>query len=205
MEFEFKGIQKELHDWIGLHESGYWGTYVNLTHLMEEVGEVAREINHLYSHKKKKDDEKESTLGKELVDVIFSIVCIANSHLINLLEEWQEMFATKMNGMEFEDIQKEIDDCIGQHEPGYWGPYINLTHLMVELGDVAREINHLYSPKKKKEDEKKSTLGKKLIAGIVSIVCISNSHSINLSKEWQEMFATKLNGRDKQRFKKKVN
>lgn len=152
----------------------------------------------------KKDDEKESSLGEELVDVIFSIVCIANSHSINLSEEWQEMFATKMNGIEFEGIQKEVDDCNGQHEPGYWGPYINLTHLMVELGDVAREINHLYSPKKKKEDEKESTLGKELVDVIVSIVYISNSHSINLSEEWQEMFATKLNGRDKERFKKKI-
>lgn len=64
MEFEFKGIQKELHDWIGLHESGYWGTYVNLTHLMEEVGEVAREINHLYSHKKKKTMKRKVLWGR---------------------------------------------------------------------------------------------------------------------------------------------
>lgn len=105
--------------------------------------------------------------------------------------------------MEFEDIEKQVDEWVGQHEAGYWGPYVNLTHLIVKLSDVAREINHLYSPKKKKEDEKESTLGKKLVDVIVSIVCIANSHSINLSEEWQEMFATKMNGRDKDRFKKK--
>ncbi len=202
---EFEGIQKEVDDWIGQHESGYWGIYQNFTYSVEELGEVSREINHLYGVKKKKEDEKESSLGMELVDVIFAVVCMANSHSINLSEEWQKMFATKINGMEFEfkGIQKEVDDWIGQYESGYLGTYVNLTHLMVKLGDVAREINHLYSPKKKKEDEKESTLGKKLVDVIFSVACIANSHSINLSEEWQEMFASKMNGRDKDRFKKK--
>jgi len=55
--------------------------------LSEETGEVAREINHLFGVKKKKEDEKKNSLGQELTDVIFTVVCMANSQNIDLQEE----------------------------------------------------------------------------------------------------------------------
>ncbi|HSX39582.1 MAG TPA: MazG nucleotide pyrophosphohydrolase domain-containing protein, partial [Candidatus Saccharimonadales bacterium] len=50
-----------------------------MARLTEEVGEVAREVNHIYGPKKKKQSEKEYDLEEELGDIIFTITCLANS------------------------------------------------------------------------------------------------------------------------------
>ena len=41
---EFKGKQKEVDDWISEH-GGYWPPLSMLARLMEECGELSREIN----------------------------------------------------------------------------------------------------------------------------------------------------------------
>lgn len=51
--------------------------------IIEEVGEVAREINNLEGYKPKKTEEK-SNLTDELGDLLFSIICLANHYKINL-------------------------------------------------------------------------------------------------------------------------
>ncbi len=59
--------------------------------LTEEVGEVAREINHLYGPKKRKQTENKGDLEGELADVIFTICCIANKEGIDLPRAWQNV------------------------------------------------------------------------------------------------------------------
>ncbi len=105
--------------------------------------------------------------------------------------------------MPLSEIQKEVDEWTSQYEPQYWPPYEMLARLMEETGEVSREINHLYGNKKKKPDEKTKGLGQELIDIIFAVVCIANSHNIDLQKEWEEMKVTRLNARDKDRWVRK--
>ncbi len=86
----FKEAQKELDDWAqGLAEP-YWPALSQLAALSEEVGEVARLLNHIYGSKPKKPEEAKQELGGEVMDVIFAAMCIANKHGIDLDEEFQK-------------------------------------------------------------------------------------------------------------------
>jgi len=60
-------------------------------HLAEEVGEVGRILNHMYGSKPKKSTEIQQDLGEELGDVLFIIICLANSHRIDLDEEMEKV------------------------------------------------------------------------------------------------------------------
>ena len=57
-----------------------------LARLSEELGELAREVNHYYGEKPKKSTEKENTVEEELGDLLFVLICFANSLNINLEE-----------------------------------------------------------------------------------------------------------------------
>lgn len=76
--------QLAVHNYINQYKDGYWDPFKILARLIEEVGEVSRELNHLHGPKKKKADEKPSTLEEELGDVLFTIICMANSHNIDI-------------------------------------------------------------------------------------------------------------------------
>ncbi len=54
-----------------------------LAAVTEEVGELAREINHREGYKKKREGG-EADLGLELADVLYSLFCIANYYHVNL-------------------------------------------------------------------------------------------------------------------------
>jgi len=76
--------QRIVDDWIGQFEEGYWPPLSMLASIIEEVGELAREINSLEGYKTKKSTETKVSLGEELGDLIFSIVCLANYYKIDL-------------------------------------------------------------------------------------------------------------------------
>ena len=58
---------------------------------MEEVGELAREINHRFGPKKKKQNESNKEIGDELADIIFTLCCLANPLKIDLDKSFQKM------------------------------------------------------------------------------------------------------------------
>lgn len=62
-----------------------------LARLTEEVGELAREINHRFGTKPKKPEEPEGDLALELADILFIIICYANSLGINLEEAFNKV------------------------------------------------------------------------------------------------------------------
>jgi NTP pyrophosphatase (non-canonical NTP hydrolase) len=78
--------QRAVDAWIGQFEEGYWPPLSNLARLVEEVGELSRELNHRYGHKPKKPDEPEQDLGLELADILFVLIAIANEQKIDLDE-----------------------------------------------------------------------------------------------------------------------
>ena len=76
--------QSRVDEWIGRFEEGYWPPLANLARLTEEVGELARLMNHRFGPKTKRPDEPEQDLALELADVLFVLLAIANQQGIDL-------------------------------------------------------------------------------------------------------------------------
>lgn len=89
----FRDAQHTVDQWIGQYKEGYFPPLTNLARLTEEVGELAREINHRFGEKTKKKEEPEGALRMELADILFVVICLANSQGIDLDEAFAEMMA----------------------------------------------------------------------------------------------------------------
>lgn len=76
--------QQAVDAWITQFEEGYWPPLSNLARLIEEVGELSREMNHRFGHKPKKADEPPGDLALELADILFVLIVIANSQDVDL-------------------------------------------------------------------------------------------------------------------------
>lgn len=79
-----KDMQKEVDAYISQFKEGYFSPLAMMARLTEEMGELAREVNHYYGEKPKKTTEKERTIEEELGDVLFVMICMANSLHIDL-------------------------------------------------------------------------------------------------------------------------
>lgn len=93
-----KQIQHEVDQYIGQFKEGYFSPLAMLARLTEELGELAREVNHYYGEKPKKETEEQNTIEQELGDLLFVLVCFANSLNINLEESFDlvmEKFAMR--------------------------------------------------------------------------------------------------------------
>lgn len=78
--------QEAVDGWIGRFREGYWPPLANLARLVEEVGELSRELNHLHGPKRKREEEAESDLALEMGDVLFALIALANEQGIDLDE-----------------------------------------------------------------------------------------------------------------------
>jgi len=87
-------IQREIDSLI-LEEwqSHYWSPLSSLARLTEEVGELAREINHSYGEKPKKVGECQGNIATEMGDILFILASLANSISIDLNEAFEEVMA----------------------------------------------------------------------------------------------------------------
>ncbi|GEQ05156.1 nucleotide pyrophosphohydrolase [Staphylococcus gallinarum] len=100
------------------------------------------------------------------------------------------------------EMQNEVDEYIGQFKTGYFSPLANLARLTEEVGELAREINHYYGEKKKKDSEAENTIKAELGDNLFVLLCIANSLDIDMSESFDETM-TKFNTRDKDRFERK--
>ena len=85
--------QSRVDAWISQFEEGYFHPLTNLARLTEEVGELAREINHRYGEKTKKKDEPDGDLAMEMADILFVLACLANREGIDLQDAFDRMMA----------------------------------------------------------------------------------------------------------------
>jgi len=95
---ELGEAQRRVDEWISRFEEGYWPPLANLARLTEEVGELARLMNHRFGPKTKKPEEVEQELAMELADVLFVLLVIANEQGIDLesaLERVLEKYRTR--------------------------------------------------------------------------------------------------------------
>jgi len=91
--------QAQVDRWVDQFEEGYFHPLTNVARLAEEVGELAREINHRYGEKTKKPEEPDGDVAMELADILFVVICIANREGIDL----DEAFARMMEKVEVRD------------------------------------------------------------------------------------------------------
>ena len=99
-------------------------------------------------------------------------------------------------------IQKQVDEWVKQYKIGYFKPHEILARLMEEVGELAREINHQFGPKKKKTTEKKKEVSDEIGDIIFTLVCLANSLGLDLDKSFQKVM-DKLNKRDNERYERK--
>lgn len=85
--------QARVDAWIAQFEEGYFDPLTNMARLAEEVGELAREVNHRFGQKTKKRDEHEGEMAMEMADIMFVLICMANREGIDLQEAFDRMMA----------------------------------------------------------------------------------------------------------------
>jgi len=90
---EIKEMQAEVDSWISQFEEGYWSPLSMMARLTEEVGELAREINHQYGEKPKRQEEPIGDLALEMADILFILLCYANSLNIDLEDAFKRVMA----------------------------------------------------------------------------------------------------------------
>ncbi len=100
------------------------------------------------------------------------------------------------------NIQKQVDDWVRQYKIGYFKPLEILARLTEEVGELAREINHRFGPKKKKSTEGTKEIGDEAADIIFTLACLANSLGIDLDKSFKRVM-DKYQGRDKDRYERK--
>ena len=89
----FHDAQQRVDAWISQYEAGYFHPLTNICRLTEEVGELAREVNHRFGQKTKKPDEAEGDMAMEMADIMFVLICMANREGIDLQDAFDRMMA----------------------------------------------------------------------------------------------------------------
>lgn len=87
-EITIREAQHLVDKWIKEYGVRYFSELTNMAVLTEEVGEMARIMARKYGDQSFKEGEKAS-LGDEMADVLWVLLCIANQTGIDLTEELQ--------------------------------------------------------------------------------------------------------------------
>ncbi|MEK9198050.1 nucleotide pyrophosphohydrolase [Ureibacillus sp. 179-F W5.1 NHS] len=83
-ELSLQQLQKKVDDYISQFKEGYFPPFEMIARLTEELGELSREVQDVYGHKKKKSTESKNSIEEELGDFFFVLVCFANAQGIQL-------------------------------------------------------------------------------------------------------------------------
>lgn len=107
-----------------------------------------------------------------------------------------------MSSKTMQDLQKEVDEYISQFKEGYFSPLAMLARLTEELGELAREVNHYYGEKPKKETETEKEIEEELGDLLFVLICMANSLNIDLEKA-HDLVMNKFRTRDQNRWTRK--
>lgn len=94
-----KEIEQKVDHYIAQFEEGYFSPLALIARLSEEVGELAREINHTYGEKPKKPTEEVRLIEEEIGDIMFVLACFTNSLELDM----SKAFHTAMTKIEERD------------------------------------------------------------------------------------------------------
>jgi len=100
------------------------------------------------------------------------------------------------------EVQKQVDAWVNQYKIGYFKPLEILARLTEETGELARELNHRFGPKKKKSSEQTKEIEDEIGDIIFTLACLSNSLGLDMDRGFKNVI-DKYMGRDKDRWEKK--
>lgn len=81
-----KEHQEKLDNWYKNEGWRYWSELSILARLFEECGEFAEAVNHYFGEKQVREGKETPDLEMEIGDIIYTLICFANSHNISLDE-----------------------------------------------------------------------------------------------------------------------
>jgi NTP pyrophosphatase (non-canonical NTP hydrolase) len=102
--------QKQIDDSVQPYAKPYWDPLSQLAGIIEEVGEVARILNHAYGDKPKKPTEEHEALANELADIVYGVLCLANSEGITDLGPALQQSIDKLETRDKNRFQKKKPD-----------------------------------------------------------------------------------------------
>ncbi|MCG3089929.1 nucleotide pyrophosphohydrolase [Sporosarcina cyprini] len=97
-----KQLQDEVDQYISGFKEGYFPPMELLARLTEELGELSREVQHVYGMKKKKETEAIKSLAEETGDLLFVLICFANAQGIDL----EDSLTTVLNKFKHRDADR---------------------------------------------------------------------------------------------------
>nr|WP_106784711.1 nucleotide pyrophosphohydrolase [Lysinibacillus timonensis] len=106
------------------------------------------------------------------------------------------------NELSLQQLQKRVDEYIGQFKEGYFPPFELLARLSEELGELSREVQDVYGQKKKKDTEDKNSIEEELGDFFFVLVCFANAQGIHLDEALLKVI-NKFETRDKDRWTRK--
>lgn len=83
-DLTLRAAQLEVDQWIKTIGVRYFSELTNLAQLMEEVGELSRQISRRFGEQSFKSGETPSDLADEMADVLFVLICLANQTGVDL-------------------------------------------------------------------------------------------------------------------------
>lgn len=83
-DLTLRAAQLEVDQWIKTIGVRYFSELTNLAQLMEEVGELSRQISRRIGEQSFKAGETPSDLADEMADVLFVLICLANQTGVDL-------------------------------------------------------------------------------------------------------------------------
>ncbi|GGE38951.1 hypothetical protein GCM10011391_17170 [Pullulanibacillus camelliae] len=108
-------LQQEVDHYISQFKEGYFSPLALIARLTEELGELAREVNHYYGEKPKKATEKPKTVDEELGDLLFVVICLANSLHIDLEDAFDQVMH-KFNTRDKDRWTRKDEEEAASHE-----------------------------------------------------------------------------------------
>lgn len=91
-ELSLLQAQKMTDKWIRTTGVRYFNELTNMALLTEEVGELARIIARKYGEQSFKESDKKYSLGEEMADVLWVLICLANQTGTDLTKEFLNKF-----------------------------------------------------------------------------------------------------------------
>lgn len=88
-----KELQMDVDNYISQFKEGYFTPLELVARMTEELGELSREVMHEHGPKKKKASESAGSIADEMGDILFVLICMANSLDIDLAEAHERVMA----------------------------------------------------------------------------------------------------------------
>jgi len=138
-DITIRGAQEMVDDWIKTIGVSYFSELSQLAQLVEEVGEVARVISRTYGDQSFKKSDEGKKLADELADVLFTLICMANSTGVDLTEALNKNLAKKTK----RDKKRHAENIKLRKEP-----YMDFKEIVEAIAQAGKQkkILRIYYP-----------------------------------------------------------